>query len=48
MSGSLIFHKYKEAESYFIIYFITLNISFKRLMQLGYVSNNGNGLQSEI
>jgi len=48
MSGSLIFHKYEEAESYFIIYFITVRIDFKRFVQLVYVSNNGNGLQSEI
>jgi len=48
MSGSLIFHKYEEAESYFVMYFVTLNINFKRLMQLGYMSNNGNDLQSEI
>jgi hypothetical protein len=28
-------HKYDEAESYFIIYFVTLRINFKRFMHLG-------------
>jgi hypothetical protein len=35
MLGSLIFQKYEEAESYFIIYLVTLRINLERFMQLG-------------